>query len=209
MRRTIDLKNWNRKEHFEFFNQFDDPFFGVVTEIDCTRAYQKAKELNTSFFLYYLYKSLVAANKIEEFRLRIIDNKVVCFDEIHASATIGRDDTTFAFSFIDFKTDYNDFVNIANKEIEEIKNSTGLRLTDSTKRLDVIHYSSVPWFGFTGLKHEKNFTFKDSIPKITFGKYQEIDGKKKIPVSLNAHHGLVDGYHVGLFSEKFQNNLNE
>ena len=209
MKKLIDLKNWNRKEHFEFFNQFDDPFFGIVTEIDCTIAYQKAKEQNVSFFLYYLHKSLLAANKIEEFRLRIVNDEVLSFDVIHASATIGREDSTFAFSFIDYKANFNDFVIIANKEIEAIKNSSGLRFNESTSRTDVVHYSSVPWFDFSGLKHEKNLKFKDSMPKITFGKFKEIDGKKKMSLSIDAHHGLVDGYHVGKFLELYQVLLNE
>jgi chloramphenicol O-acetyltransferase type A len=30
------------------------------------------------------------------------------------------------------------------------------------------------------------------------------NGKKSIPLSVHVHHGLVDGYHVGLFLEKLQ-----
>ena len=29
-----------------------------------------------------------------------------------------------------------------------------------------------------------------------------------MPVSINVHHALMDGYHVGLFIEKFQKLLN-
>ncbi len=39
----LDFENWNRREHFQFFNQFDEPFFGIVAEIDCTVAYQICK----------------------------------------------------------------------------------------------------------------------------------------------------------------------
>ena len=28
----IEINTWNRKEHFEFFSHFDEPFFGVVSE---------------------------------------------------------------------------------------------------------------------------------------------------------------------------------
>ena len=27
MKQTIDITHWNRREHFEFFSRFDDPFF--------------------------------------------------------------------------------------------------------------------------------------------------------------------------------------
>ncbi|MDH5475920.1 MAG: CatA-like O-acetyltransferase, partial [Cyclobacteriaceae bacterium] len=48
--KILDLENWNRKEHYHFFSQYDEPFFGLVSEIDCTIAYQVAKKNNYSFF---------------------------------------------------------------------------------------------------------------------------------------------------------------
>ena len=32
--KIIDLATWNRKEHFEHFSAFDDPFFGVTVHVD-------------------------------------------------------------------------------------------------------------------------------------------------------------------------------
>ena len=29
--KIIDIATWNRKEHFEHFSAFDDPFFGVTS----------------------------------------------------------------------------------------------------------------------------------------------------------------------------------
>ena len=43
--KIIDIATWNRKEHFEHFSAFDDPFFGVTVNVDCTRTYQEAKEI--------------------------------------------------------------------------------------------------------------------------------------------------------------------
>ena len=39
MKQTIDITHWNRREHFEFFSQFDEPFFGITTLEDFTTAY--------------------------------------------------------------------------------------------------------------------------------------------------------------------------
>ena len=71
MKNLLDIDNWPRKEHFHFFKQFEEPFFGVCIPIDCSVAYQKAKENKHSFFISYLHKALVAANRIECFRYRI------------------------------------------------------------------------------------------------------------------------------------------
>jgi len=55
MKRKLDLESWERKDHFNFFTQFEEPFFGVCVYINCTAAYTIAKESGSSFFLYYLY----------------------------------------------------------------------------------------------------------------------------------------------------------
>jgi chloramphenicol O-acetyltransferase type A len=204
MKRIIDLENWNRKEHYHFFSSFDEPFFGIVATINCTNAYNICKEQNWSFYLYYLFQSLKAANEIEEFKYRIENENIVIYDQIHASSTISREDHTFAFSFIPFTTDFNEFCLTAKNEIDQIRNSTGLRLNENTKRLDVIHFSTIPWINFTGVTHARNFKYKDSVPKITFGKFVQDKDKLLMPVSINAHHGLMDGYHVGRFLELFE-----
>lgn len=60
----IAIDNWNRKEHFEFFSKMANPYFGIVTEVECTNAFEKVKDLGVSFFTYYLHKSMVAVNNV-------------------------------------------------------------------------------------------------------------------------------------------------
>jgi hypothetical protein len=38
MKKTIDLANLNRREHVEFFGQLDEPFHGLVFNLECTSA---------------------------------------------------------------------------------------------------------------------------------------------------------------------------
>lgn len=209
MRTKLDLSTWNRKEHFGFFGSFDEPFFGITTTVDFTIGYQKIQDFGYPYFLYYLHKSISAANTIEEFRYRIEDNQVFIYDKIHASPTIGREDHTFGFSFMEFESDFEIFRANAQKEIDAVKNSTGLRHTDNAKRIDTIHYSSIPWYSFTGLTHARHFQFTDSIPKISFGSYTKVNNKLSLPIAVNVHHGLMDGYHISQYLEEFQRLLNE
>ncbi|AOW21905.1 chloramphenicol acetyltransferase [Urechidicola croceus] len=207
MKKELNLTTWNRKDHFNFFKQFEEPFFGVTVDVDVTVAYKKAKEQNVSFFLYYLHKSIVAANSVEAFRYRINDDKVYIYDFINPSPTINRPDNTFGFSYISYAEDFNDFLKIATKEIERVRNTTGLN--PATSGENVIHYSSIPWIKFTSLSHARSFTFPDSCPKISFGKMTETNGKKIMPMSVHVHHALMDGYEVGLYIKKFQDLLNQ
>jgi chloramphenicol O-acetyltransferase type A len=204
MKQLIDLDTWPRREHFEFFSKFEEPFFGLVAEVDCTRAYAEAKRLEVPFFLYYLHCALQAANAVEAFRYRIEDGQVVCYDRVHASPTIGRPDHTFGFSFIEQADALADFVALATAEIQAVQQCSGLRLTEATARIDAIHCSAIPWVKFTSISHARSFSFPDSWPKISFGQLSVAGERRTMPVSVHLHHGLGDGYHVGLFLDKFQ-----
>ena len=207
MKTLLDLENWNRKEHFAHFCKMEEPFFGVTVEIDCTQAYQTAKELKTSFFIYYLHKTLVAVNAIENFKYRIADGKIYINNQIDASATIGREDGTFGFSLIEYNPDFKIFEQTALAEIERIQNTTGL-FTRSFDDDNLIHFSAIPWLNFTSLSHARSYTFPDSCPKISFGKMITSEtGKKTIAMSVHVHHGLMDGLHVGQFVDYFQNSM--
>lgn len=203
MKQKLNLETWNRKEHFLFFKQMEEPFFGVTITVDCTKAYEKAKELGVSFFTYYLHKTLVAVNSIEPFRYRIIDNEVYIFDRIDVSSTLLREDKTFGFSQIEYSKDLNQFAENTKKEIERIQSTTGLFTREYSENL--IHFSALPWINFTSFSHARSFTWPDSCPKISFGKMIDENGKKTMSMSIHVHHGLMDGYHVGEFLELFQN----
>ena len=205
----INIESWNRKEHFEFFSRMASPYFGITTEVDCTIAYDNAKENGNSFFAHYLHKSMIAVNSVEELRLRIVDNKVALFEKINAGATVGRADGTFGFIFVNFSDDFETFNKELQNEIQTVLNSTGLRLNDDDIKKDLIRHSTIPWTSFTGLLHPTNFDRTESVPKITFGKFSIREGKKYLPVSIEAHHGLVDGFHLVKYLSEFQRQLDK
>jgi chloramphenicol O-acetyltransferase type A len=207
--KEIDIESWNRKEHFEFFSRMASPYFGITTEVDCTIAYDNAKENGNSFFAHYLHKSMIAVNSVEELRLRIVDNKVALFEKINAGATVGRADGTFGFIFVNFSDDFETFNKELQNEIQTVLNSTGLRLNDDDIKKDLIRHSTIPWTSFTGLLHPTNFDRTESVPKITFGKFSIREGKKYLPVSIEAHHGLVDGFHLAKYLSEFQRQLDK
>ena len=208
MKTLLDIENWNRKEHFLFFKQMEEPFFGITTTVDCTKGYQTAKQLGTSFFVYYLHKTIVAVNTIEPFRYRIIDEAVYIYDTIDVSATIMRTDNTFGFSLIQYSPDFDVFATNALKEIERIQTTKGL-FTREFPLDNLIHFSAVPWVNFTSLSHARSYTFPDSCPKISFGKMMiDAAGKRTMPMSVHVHHGLMDGFQVGQFVDYFQDLMN-
>ena len=131
---------------------------------------------------------------------------VVEYDRIHASPTLMRPDNTYGFSFIDFNENLNVFIKNIEAEKERINKTTDLY--PPKNGINCIHCSALPWFQFSG--HKEPFSgVLDSVPKIAFSKVEKTKSKLIMNVSVSVNHALVDGYHVGLFVEKFQKYLNE
>ncbi|MET3114732.1 chloramphenicol O-acetyltransferase type A [Pedobacter sp. CG_S7] len=207
MKQKLDLNSWNRKEHYHFFKEFDEPYYGVTVKLDCTRAYLRAKELGVSFFNYYLHKTLIAVNAIENFRYRIENKEVYIYDCIDASATVLRADHTFGFSYMKYFPDFELFNIAVKEEIARVKSTSGLFTAENKE--NIIHFSALPWLDFTSVSQASKLKSGDSCPKFSIGKLVEENGKKQMPFGLHVHHALVDGFHLGLFFEKLQVLLNE
>ncbi|SER51846.1 chloramphenicol acetyltransferase [Pedobacter rhizosphaerae] len=207
MKRKIDINTWVRKDHFNFFNTFEEPFFGVTVDVDCTATYQQAKTAGVSFFLLYLHKSLAAANQIENFSYRIIDGEVWQYKQVNAATTVNRPDGTFGFGYLDFLPDFGKFNKKAQEEIQKVKQSTGL--IPSQAGDNVIHYSALPWLNFKSLSHARRFSIHDSCPKISFGQLREEAGRKIMTISIHVNHALVDGYHVSQYVAAYQDLLSQ
>ena len=201
MKRTIDLNTWARKAHFEFFKTFDEPYYGVCVKVDVTVAYAHAKSKGYSFFLYYLYQTMIAAQKVEAFRMRIAGGEVVVYDAVDVGSTVGRADGTFGYGYFPFTEDIEEFMAAGAIEVERVRGTTGL---ERRERSDILRCSALPWIDFTSLSHARRFTAGDSCPWVSFGKMTEQGGRRSMPVSVHVHHALVDGLHVGQWVDCFQ-----
>ena len=207
MYKEINIDTWKRKNQYDHFKDFDDPFFNITGHIDMTMLYNFCKKEELSFFLASLFCSVEATNEVEAFRLRLLDEKVILYKEIHAGSTILHDDDTFSFCYFEKKDSIFEFVDEGKMRIEKQQKSK--QFDPKLNELNTIHYSVIPWVAFSSFKHARNFGNKDSIPKIVFGKLFEENKLKKLPVSVEVNHCLVDGFHVGQYFQQFQDKVND
>ncbi|QCX38132.1 chloramphenicol acetyltransferase [Aureibaculum algae] len=201
--KIIDIENWDRKNQYDFFKNYEDPFFNITATLEVTNLYRFCKVHKLSFFLAGLYVANKAMNQIPEFKLRLDDGKVIAFDDIDISSTVLNDDDTFSFCHFESYSSIFEFIENGLKTIENLKNSI---VGDSdVNAIAVVHSTTIPWVSITGFKHARNGNEKEiGIPKIVFGKYYNQDNRKIMPFSVEVHHALMDGIHVGLLYEKMQ-----
>lgn len=200
----VDLNVWPRADHFAFYCGFQEPFFSLVAEVACGALVRACKERGESPTLRLWHAVLRAANEVEAFRYRIVDDRPVLFSRIHLSPTVARPDETFAIAFLPFLDEFEPFREIALPILEAARLSRGFKLDAANRRIDLIHFSTLPWFRFSALTHARHMGHTESEPKITLGRFGERDGELWLPVSVTVHHGLVDGLHISYFLRRLE-----
>lgn len=198
----IDLKNWKRKDHYHYFKQLDYPHFNICANVDITNFYHHVKENKLPFFISVLYACTKTANIIKEFRYRIRGEKAIEHEVVSPSFTVLIDDEMFSFCTTDYIDEFKNFIINTLNEIEKVK--TNVNIKDEPGRDDLLYITCIPWISFTGLTHPIHMNPVETIPRISWGKYFEEGGKMKLPLSVQVHHALVDGIHVGKFYIELQ-----
>ena len=197
METYLDVANWSRREVFEFFRSFDKPYFNVCTHLDVTNllSHLRSRSYGTVSLAYH-YFALRLANEIEPLRYRLRDGKVVVYEVIHGGTTVLLPNESFGLAYFDYDEDFGRFVGAARIAVEDARSKGGFRpLTDDAR----VHFTTLPWISFTSFSHARNWAREDSVPKIAFGKFYQQDKRTLLPISVEVHHALVDGSHVGQY----------
>src|ERR1043166_2374698 len=208
MPRYIDLETWHRRQLFDFFINYTNPYFNVCTKVEVTRLLAMVKNrpgVRVSSAIHYF--GLRAANSVEPFRYRLQEGKIIVYDVINGGTTVLLPNESFAYAYFDYDADFERFVAGMNKAVDEVRNGTG-RLKP-TMRDDVIYHTTLPWFSFTSFAHARTPGRGDSVPRLVFGKFANEDGRVMMPISVEVHHALMDGLHVGRFLSLLEEALAE
>jgi chloramphenicol O-acetyltransferase type A len=200
--RIIDLANWPRRAHFEFFKGIDYPHFNLCANVDVTTLRDATKTRGVSFNIATVYTLARAANAVPELRQRIRGGQVVEHEIVHPSTTVLSRDDLFTFCLIEYSADFTVFAARAAERIAQVREHP--TLDDPPGRDDLLFLTAVPWVSFTGVMHPVHMHPVDSVPRIAWGKFFPQEDRLLMPLSLQAHHGLADGLHAGRFYAQVQ-----
>ena len=206
----IDMNQWKRKEHFAFFYRMDYPQFNICVNLDVTHFLARVRQKDLSFYYSMTYAVSLIANRVEEFRYRIRDGKVVLHEITHPSITdmeANSEDGLFKVILTEMRDNMEDFVRDAG---ENLRNQTSFFCPEKhTGRDDLIYITCLPWISFTHMSHTISLNKNDAVPRISWGKYFKEGDKVLLPFSVQVHHALMDGYHVGKYLELLQQYLDK
>jgi chloramphenicol O-acetyltransferase type A len=202
----LDLATWPRRQLFEFYRDFDKPYFNICTRLDVTNLLSELRNHpGVSVALTYHYFALKAANEIEPFRYRLRDGQVLVHDVINGGTTLMLPNDTFTLVYFDYAETFAEFIGPAQQAVDDMKKVGTFqpRHEDDAR----IHCTTIPWISFTSFSHARNWRREDSVPKISFGKFTQENDRTLMPLSVEVHHALVDGLHVGRYVGRMEEML--
>lgn len=204
--RTLDLASWPRRGQYEFFRGLAQPHFSLCANVDATRLVSELKPAGVSPFHAALWCLLDAANAVPELRTRFRGDLVVEHEAVHASVTVPIGPEAFAFCSIRHDPDWPRFDAACAAAIEAARSQEALE--ENTTGDEWIYLSCLPWLHFSAMTNPTGGP-EDCVPRVTWGRFAEREGRWEIPVAVQVHHALVDGLHLGRFYEGVSRRLTE
>ena len=205
-KKIIDMSQSPRAGQFAYFSAMADPWAGATVMVDITDFLSAIREKGLPFFLSFLFAVTRAGNAVPELRRRLLpDGTVVEYDLCQPSYTAMKPDGAYVYVDVDGGiTDIRAFCaqGKANQAAAIVKGT----LEEGGDVLDHFFISSVPWLHYAQIKLPGGMP-GDSHPRISWGKYQEENGRVTIPVTLYVHHALADGLHISCFFENLRREL--
>lgn len=193
----LDMEKYKRKNHFKYFNSLAYPYVGLTANVDITALWEKVKAKKLPFFLTFCYFVSKSANGVPELRQRIVEGRIIEYDNCRTSHTVALEDGTYCYCNLDGNKPFEDFIPYAIGEQEKAMQRKSIE-EEKDETYDMLFISTLPWISYTSLIQPVPMP-ADSNPRITWGKYFEQGGRVLLPVSLLAHHALVDGKHIADF----------
>ena len=202
--RVLDMTRDPRRDQFTYFSAMANPYVGLTAFVDVTAARAWAKRTASSFFLCCLYAVSRAANRVPELRRRIREGQVVEYDWCPSSHTVALENGAYCYCTLRAEGPLETFLQTAAAAQEAAKRHPSLE--DGEDAESLLFLSCIPWVSYAALVQPTPVP-ADSNPRITWGKYELREGRMQMPVTLLAHHALVDGVHIARFYQALEEEL--
>ncbi len=205
MFKLIDTSSWKRKPYFDhYFNQIRCTY-SITVNINITNVLSFKDRNKVKLYPLLIYVISKAVNKYEEFRTAINDRgEIGVWETLSPCYTVFHKDSE---SFSNIWTEWNDDLNLFLSNFEQDSKRFGqIDRIDAKPNTpaNVFPISSLPWTTFTGFNLN---IFADGtylLPIFTYGKYFKDGNRYLIPLSIQVHHAVCDGFHVSRLINEIQ-----
>lgn len=226
--RIIDLDSYPRRAHLEYFMSMMYPQMSVTAEVDVTALTEFCHREKCSFFLSFLHAVSLSADSIPQFRQRIHrltpeelrmpehaaapregllqGLEIREFTESPTSHTESAGNEMYGYCTLRHHMPWEEYITTATERQRQARKRGSLE--EDTEIEAFTFATCLPWVHYLEVIHPMTDRY-DCNPRFSWGKYAEdFRGRLMMPLTVAAHHGLMDGIHVGKFYESVEKNIN-
>lgn len=205
--RPIDLAVWERAEQYKFFRTFERPHYATTVRMDVTALMENRKSKGLSPFRHTVWAVGVGLHAVPQLCVRFEGDQIIQFDQLILSSTVALDSGEYGYGYYPFDPDRARFDQDCARIMEEVRGKSGLNANDGSMH-NIAYLSCLPWLDYTALDNALPHA-DDCIPRTSWGKIVERDGRFDMAMTLQIHHALADGLHVAQFFEAVGAALND
>lgn len=201
----IDRTTWDREEYFQHYFSHVPCTYSITVKLDITALKDRQQKLYPTM-LYYL---TTVVNRHPEFRTALNEQgELGIYREMLPSYTVFHKDTeTFSEIWTEYSDDYEAFCQAYEADIQRYGAQKGLiGKPDAPKNIFTV--SMIPWTTFDGFNLNLQRGYDYLIPIFTMGKYYHENGRTLLPLAIQVHHAVCDGFHVCRFINELQEWIN-
>ena len=197
----VDRAAWPRNEYFEHYFSDTPCTYSMTVKLDVT----KIEEKGLKYYPALLYALTTVVNRHEEFRtarredgqLGVYTSMLPCYTVFH------RDTETFSTLWTAYTPNFEEFCTAYENDVLRYGNESGLTAKPGIpgNGFDV---SMIPWAAFEGFHLNLQKGYDHLKPIFTMGKYHREAGRVRLPLAVQVHHAVCDGFHVCRFVNELQ-----
>lgn len=207
--KLIDVSKWDRKEYFDHYLHDITCTYSMTLNLDLTILLQEVKREGVKLYPVMIYLLSMIVNRHEEFCTALDPNgQVGIFDLLHPSCTVfQKESETFTNLWTEYTPSFSEFY---QRYLLDIQNYGEIKrfIAKPNMPANVLNVSSIPWVSFTGFNLNLPKITDYLLPIFTTGKYFEQNGKMWLPIAIQVHHAVCDGFHLARFINELQEAMN-
>lgn len=194
----VEKESWPRREVYEFFAGMSHPFYALTFPVDVTPLRAWCKERGLSFYAAMVYGVTKAMERVDAFLYKDRGEQIVKVDRlVHSFTDLHPGSEQFHIVTLEAGDNLADFCRRARAK--SAAQTVFISESGPWAPDELVYFSCLPWFPLTAATNERDADPSDSIPRVTWGRWEERDGRTLLSLSLELNHRLLDGAHVGRF----------
>ena len=201
----IDISSWPRGKLYKHYMTDVPCTYSMSVNLDISVFLLTLKSQKLKLFPTMLYAISRLVNRHKEFRMCYNENKELGYYDVlnPCYAVFHQDIDEFSNLWTQYSENFETFYSNYHEDMKQYGDEYG----ENAKPLqgdNLFNVSCIPWVSFTGFNLNLQKGYDYLAPIFTIGKYYKDADKVLLPLALQVHHAVCDGFHVARFVNELQ-----